>query len=90
MSKSCSGVLDDLVACVAKSDCGRGADPAALKACVADAAQIKECAALREVSLRLPDSAVTPPHKTTLPQLYARCKRGAVDMRTRIRGNKGY
>jgi hypothetical protein len=24
------------------------------------------------------------------PQLYFQCKRGMVDMRTRIRGNKGY
>jgi hypothetical protein len=34
--------------------------------------------------------ALTGAARPLRPQLYFQCKRGMVDMRTRIRGNKGY
>lgn len=70
MSTSCSGLLDQLVRCVANSECvsrqGRS-----IKDCIQDAKGVPEsCASV---------------HAT-----YVQCKKNQVDMRTRIRGNKGY
>lgn len=70
MSKSCSGLLDAYVACVAASACVAARGPGSLKACATDGAAVPECAQAREL-------------------VYV-CKRGQLDMRTRIRGNKGY
>ncbi|KAL4527691.1 hypothetical protein Ndes2437B_g02820 [Nannochloris sp. 'desiccata'] len=66
MSKSCQGLLTELVKCLRESDCfkNQGKD---IKTC---AKEVKECEGLRAA--------------------YAACKRGQVDPRSRIRGNKGY
>jgi len=53
---------------------------------------VPECAGKREVcSLRwLVTSERSALMQHPPPKLYYMCKRGQVDMRTRIRGNKGY
>ncbi|KAI8105781.1 hypothetical protein M9434_000362 [Picochlorum sp. BPE23] len=66
MSKSCSGLLKDLVHCLRESECFQ-VEKKDIKTCAKEA---EECAGLRAA--------------------YAACKRGQLDPRTRIRGNKGY
>lgn len=66
MSKSCQGILKDLVHCVRESACFT-VDKKDIQVCAREA---EDCAALR--------------------QAYVSCKRGQLDPRTRIKGNKGY
>lgn len=68
MSKSCSGMLEELLKCVENTDCVKRN---ALKSCVKD-------------------SALFPGECEIKRQVYMKCKRGQMDMRSRIRGNKGY
>ena len=51
MSKSCTGLLDELVACVASSGCVT-ANGRSIKACTADADATPECQRAREVRAR--------------------------------------
>ena len=74
MSKSCSGLLQELVRCLSESDCIK-VEKKSYSECVArggdgDDGVPKKCLGLRAT--------------------YAKCKLGQLDMRTRIRGNKGY
>eukprot|EP00898_Chlorokybus_atmophyticus_P003849 jgi/Chlat1/4465/Chrsp29S04412 len=70
MSKSCKGLLDELVKCLADSDCVK-VEGRTLKECAGRTEGVsQECQGLRTV--------------------YYECKRGQLDMRRRIRGNKGY
>lgn len=66
MSKSCKGLLRELVKCLRESDCMQK-EHKDIKTC---AKEVKECDGLRNS--------------------YAACKRGQVDARSRLRGNKGY
>ena len=50
--------------------------------------EVPECATKRDVRELL--SRVDAPLTPLASQLYFICKRGQVDMRNRIRGNKGY
>lgn len=70
MSKSCSGMLEEYIACVEESKCVKVEGKSLSECCKADSDSVPECKQRRE--------------------LYFNCKRGMVDMRTRIRGNKGY
>ncbi|KAL4443481.1 hypothetical protein ABPG75_011218 [Micractinium tetrahymenae] len=65
MSKSCKGLLKELVKCLRESDCMKEGKP--IKEC---AKQAPECDGLRNA--------------------YSACKRGQLDARSRLRGNKGY
>jgi cytochrome c oxidase assembly factor 5 len=68
MSKSCKGMLEDMLKYVEETDCVK---KNSLKACVKDGALFpSQCSIQREV--------------------YLSCKRGQFDMRSRLRGNKGY
>ena len=104
MSKSCSGVLEEYIKCVEASGCV-SASGRAVKDCARDSAAVPECAKYREARARAAASprqglrARTPVPVVARPsrarpvaalQLFVQCKRGQVDMRTRIRGNKGY
>ena len=69
MSKSCKGMLEEMLKCVEETDCVKKGN--SLKACVKDGRLFpSECQTKREV--------------------YLSCKRGQFDMRSRLRGNKGY
>jgi len=70
MSKSCDGLLKELVECLRSSPCVQ-VDKKTISECVrVDKGLSTECLGIRAT--------------------YFRCKRGQLDMRTRIRGNKGY
>lgn len=66
MSKSCKGLLKELVHCLRDSDCMQK-EGKPIKEC---AKEVKECEGLRNS--------------------YSACKRGQLDARSRLRGNKGY
>ncbi|EFN58189.1 hypothetical protein CHLNCDRAFT_20514 [Chlorella variabilis] len=66
MSKSCKGLLKELVKCLRESDCMK-----------TEGKPISECA--KEV-----------PECQGLRNAYSACKRGQLDARSRLRGNKGY
>ena len=68
MSKSCSGMLEELLKCVESTECVKSNS---LKQCVKD-------------------SKLFPSQCETAKQVYMSCKRGQLDMRSRLRGNKGY
>ena len=106
MSKSCSGVLEEYIKCVEASGCvsasGRAVkDCARDSAAVPECAKYREARARAAASPRqglrahayvrisqpLRGSRARP---VAALQLFVQCKRGQVDMRTRIRGNKGY
>ena len=72
MSKSCKGLLDELVRCLSESDCVRK-----------QGKTHAECAAVN-------DTRSVPARCLGIRATYAKCKLGQLDMRTRIRGNKGY
>ena len=108
MSKSCAGMLDEMLKCVERTKCysrvsrensnanseeGRGNDDA-LEFCVNalmrtttidddddDEKKKKKQNQITELGL---DECVVK------KQVYLKCKRGQMDMRTRMRGNKGY
>jgi len=69
MSKSCKGMLEDMLKCVEDTDCVKKGNT--LKACVKD-------------------GKLFPPQCQTQREVYLSCKRGQFDMRSRLRGNKGY
>lgn len=71
MSKSCKGLVMELVKCLSESDCIK-----------VENRSFRECAG--EKSPSIPSECVG------LRETYFNCKRGQVDMRARIRGNKGY
>ncbi|KAI3428052.1 hypothetical protein D9Q98_006437 [Chlorella vulgaris] len=66
MSKSCKGLLKNLVHCLRDSDCVKQ-DNKTVTEC---AKEVEECQGLRNA--------------------YSACKRGQLDARSRLRGNKGY
>ena len=68
MSKSCSGMLEELLKCVESTECVK---KNSLKQCVKD-------------------GKLFPSQCETKKQVYMTCKRGQLDMRSRLRGNKGY
>jgi cytochrome c oxidase assembly factor 5 len=70
MSKSCKGMLENMLKCVEGSDCVQEQNHT-----------LKKC---------MKDGQLFPEECTTLRQLYLQCKRGQLDMRSRLRGNKGY
>ena len=96
MSKSCKGMLDEMVRCVEQSECccatrktttttfgeeegGKRKD--LLEFCVN--ALMHSDDETKVTALGLDECVVK-------KQVYLKCKRGQMDMRTRIRGNKGY
>lgn len=68
MGKSCEGVAQNLVECLAKTEC------------VKKGGSFKECAGAADI----PDEC------KSLRTFMAECNRQKVDMRKRIRGQKGY
>lgn len=100
MSKSCSGMLDEFIACVSESPCAQvraarllpapsahlRVQSKSLRECVKE--DVPQCATKREARTLSSPQPLAP--LTPLSQLYFICKRGQVDMRNRIRGNKGY
>lgn len=68
MSKSCSGMLEEMLKCVEGTECVK---KNSLKACVKD-------------------GKLFPTQCELVKQVYDKCKRGQLDMRSRLRGNKGY
>jgi len=100
MSKSCKGMLDEMLKCVEQSECCRCAtkttttttprgeeegdkrkDYYSLEFCVN--ALMHSDDETKVTALGLDECVVK-------KQVYLKCKRGQMDMRTRIRGNKGY
>jgi cytochrome c oxidase assembly factor 5 len=94
MSKSCKGMLDEMLKCVEQSECccatktttttlgeegGKRKD--LLEFCVN--ALMHSDDETKVTALGLDECVVK-------KQVYLKCKRGQMDMRTRIRGNKGY
>ena len=93
MSKSCKGMLDEMLKCVEQSECccatkttrngeegGKRKDHS-LEFCVN--ALMHSDDETKVTALGLDECVVK-------AQVYLKCKRGQMDMRTRIRGNKGY
>ena len=72
MSKSCKGLLDELVKCLSESNC-----------VTREGKTHAECAAVN-------DTKSVPARCLGIRATYAKCKLGQLDMRSRIRGNKGY
>jgi len=95
MSKSCKGMLDEMLKCVEQSECccratktttPRGEEEGdkrkdSLEFCVN--ALMHSDDETKVTALGLDECVVK-------KQVYLKCKRGQMDMRTRIRGNKGY
>jgi cytochrome c oxidase assembly factor 5 len=72
MSKSCSGMLEELLRCVENSPC-----------------VAKEGHSLRACTKGI-DGATFPGECETKRGNYFACRKGQLDMRSRLRGNKGY
>ncbi|ACO68384.1 cytochrome c oxidase assembly protein, mitochondrial [Micromonas commoda] len=68
MSKSCKGMLEELLKCVENTDC-------------VQKYSLTKC---------LQNSFLFPRACATARDLYVSCRRGQFDMRSRVRGNKGY
>ena len=81
MSKSCKGMLEEMLECAEQSKCYSPENGRDLKFCVTALLSSSESDATTKHGL---DECMTK------KQLYLKCKRGQMDMRTRIRGNKGY
>ena len=97
MSKSCKGMLDEMLKCVEQSECccratktttprgeeegDKRKDYYSLEFCVN--ALMHSDDETKVTALGLDECVVK-------KQVYLKCKRGQMDMRTRIRGNKGY
>ena len=81
MSKSCKGMLEEMLECAEQSECYSPENGRDLKFCVTALLSSSESDATTKHGL---DECMTK------KQLYLKCKRGQMDMRTRIRGNKGY
>ena len=109
MSKSCAGMLEEMLKCAEQSKCylsrsrsrrensnseeGGGNDDDALEFCVN--------ALMRTTTTTNDDDDEKKKKKNQITELgldecvvkkqvYLKCKRGQMDMRTRMRGNKGY
>jgi len=99
MSKSCKGLLKELVKCLRESDCmkvvsfaakgarGRPAFAAATRALAgpppAALWHLQEGKPIKECAQQVPEC-------DGLRNAYSACKRGQLDARSRLRGNKGY
>ena len=81
MSKSCKGMLEEMLECAEQSKCYSPENGRDLEFCVTALLSSSESDATTKHGL---DECMTK------KQLYLKCKRGQMDMRTRIRGNKGY
>mmetsp|Transcript_5149 Transcript_5149/g.8892 ORF Transcript_5149/g.8892 Transcript_5149/m.8892 type:complete len:80 (+) Transcript_5149:56-295(+) len=79
MSKSCHGLWEDLMTCIAASECvqSRYQNGGEVQSVM------KEC-------LKPEHENEVPSDCRTLQKAYFNCRRGQLDMRNRFRGNTGY
>ena len=112
MSKSCAGMLDEMLKCVEQSKCysrrreksnseeGGDGDDDALEFCV-NALMRTTSTTIDDDDDDVDDEKKKKNNKNQMTELgldecvvkkqvYLKCKRGQMDMRTRMRGNKGY
>ena len=95
MSKSCKGMLDEMLKCVEQSECccatkttSRGEEEGDKRK---DYYSLEFCVnALMHSDDETKVTALGLDECVVKQQVYLKCKRGQMDMRTRIRGNKGY
>ena len=96
MSKSCKGMLDEMLKCVEQSECCCRATKTTTRG-EEEGDKRKDCYSLEFCVNALMHSddetkvtALGLDECVVKKQVYLKCKRGQMDMRTRIRGNKGY